>query len=223
MRDFSEIISTVKNSIRLKIINEVFSEKTLDYTDYSDLWIGSRLFLNCEFNDFQFSACNFLTCQFQNCIFINSQFFDCTFYNTLFQNCTMIKCDLTKSEFDRINFVNCELVEIEFIANYMTNCQFIKTNFKNVYFSGVGIFESKVITFNQTIPFKFKNFKNQKFKNFYEFEDFIKKKKLINWTENYYKNTIAVKRLFIITIIFFNGLWIITLLTKFHNIPLISN
>ena len=223
MSNFSDIISTVKSNNQLEITDTVFSEETLDYINYSDLWSDSILFLNCKFNDFEFLSCNFFTAQFQNCIFQNSEFFDATFYNASFKNCKLIKCNFTKSEFDRIDFVNCELQEIEFIANYITDSQFIKTSFKNVYFSGVGIFESKIVTFNKTISFKFKSFENQKFKNFNEFENFVKNQKLINPTKNYYKNSTVVRRLFSGVILFFNGFWIITLLIQFSNMSLISN
>jgi uncharacterized protein YjbI with pentapeptide repeats len=127
----NSIISNLEDNSPLVIGQQNFSNEILFDQDLSSDILGRINFLNCEFEEVDFTGSYFRTCSFENFIFKNTIFSKCDFWNCTFQNRQILECNLTKSDFNTSIFTNCKFQEVNFITSALPIGTFFdKKNFE---------------------------------------------------------------------------------------------
>ena len=128
----NNIISNLEDNSPLVIGKQTFSNEILFDQDLSCAILSKIHFLNCEFEEVDFTGSYFGTCIFENCTFQNTIFYKCEFWKCTFQNCQILECNLTKSDFNTSIFTNCKFQEVNFISSALKYCEFTEPKFENI-------------------------------------------------------------------------------------------
>lgn len=126
---FLKTITNLKKSRDLKIIKQNFANQIISDQYLQCFELGCIKFLNCEFQNVDFTGSSFVDCHFENCIFKNITFRKCQYWNCTLKNIKISNSDLTRTEFDLSFFENSQFFKSNLSAADFSKCQFKETTF----------------------------------------------------------------------------------------------
>lgn len=112
------------------------------HSSFADRWIERSRFVNCRFDNTDFSLFTdhgnvFDDCSFYNCKFNGGAigYDGSKFLNTRFEKCNFTRTIFTRPEFVSVDFVRCRLKGIDFCAASFEECDFVG-ELDDVWFRG---------------------------------------------------------------------------------------
>lgn len=103
MKDtFLKTIINIKKSGDLKIVGWDFSNQIIQNLHLQCFPVLTVKFLNCEFQNVDFTGSSFVDCFFENCTFKNVMFRKCKYWNYTLKSTQIYNSNLTKVDFYKL-------------------------------------------------------------------------------------------------------------------------
>jgi len=148
----SEFIDTgniLENTVLIS--KQTFTNDKFLGEEILDCILAELNFVNCHFENIDFSMSEFFGCVFTNCKFTNVSFYKCEFWDLIMENCQFKKTELKRAsltatneiKLTNCNFVNSDLSSATFSDGKLINCSFVNSNLSAVNFRNLELFEPK--------------------------------------------------------------------------------